>query len=140
MARRHRIWRFLKWAGTFGCAVLLMTFIASAWGYATLGLTVGKHILLAQVTRGVVWLSDFDADRWPPEVYGPTPHPCSLRIDWQATPEIDWQPRYLFADATRTLPPSFWGMRVTLWIPLVFLVVLTLLVWRLDRRPSSGHC
>jgi hypothetical protein len=142
--RRSRTRRVLKWAGTAGCALILVT-----W-------TVSLALRLEGAVGGERWMLGFALDRGavgagldsalPKGVVPERPTVLGLRL-------LGWNVHAAFASWSRqfSLPKiqsraspfpgaSYTRAVVPLWVPFLVAALGTAIVWRRRRDPASPRC
>jgi hypothetical protein len=136
MARLSRKLRVCKWIGTVGCVLIVGAFLASGWlefGVTWKGEQFG-HLL--SLDSGAIWIQRGRAAgfRDVSSSYLRS-HDLSLsRGESAFVPD-------LIRPIRPVIGPISHILILPLWVPFVFLLIPTMLLWRRDRqRPRPGFC
>jgi hypothetical protein len=152
MAQLSRKLRICKWAGMVACLLTAMAFVSSGWWGLQIGLTSpgaevwsGGYIQNdVSLSGGVIW---FRHTSWCSTTSRP-------QIGWHLVrdPQRGWgvlrkypfptiyhqQGKYL---SPIYLPFDDYLVMTPLWLPFLFLLIPTVLLWRRGRRkPRPGFC
>jgi hypothetical protein len=138
MCTRSRFGRIAKWSGTIGLVLMLLTCAVSlqkisVWGSGSRNMVVG----IGNANAFIGWRAQAPLL---------SEHPIHYRSMFFSTstdrPLLHylWPPRALLQRPFYVRGSTMCHVSVPFWVAALPLSVLTVWLWRRDRRPKPGHC